>query len=115
MHATNFGLSWAFLIFWLVWIYQWVKMPPFRSLLGYTSRLACRDKTAWRFAQRFYALLGIEIFTILLIAAVCGALFNIDWLQSFNLQAIGLGIGLIIQNVATERELKRAFPKTKPQ
>ncbi|MFC6182290.1 SdpI family protein [Lactiplantibacillus daowaiensis] len=110
MHANSFGLAWGFLIFLLVWVYQWYRMPKFRSLLGYTSRRAIQDEQTWQFAQHFYAMLGVEIFTLLLIAAIIGGLFKITWLQSMNVQAIGLGVGLILQNLATERELKHAFP-----
>ena len=93
MANNNFGLALGFLVILLLWIYQRVRMPKMRS-------------------QRFYSMFGIEIFSILLIGAIIGGLFKIPLLQSFNFQAIALAVGLIMQNVATERELKHQFPKS---
>lgn len=110
MSTDSFGLAAGFLVILIIWIYQYVRMPKMRSLAGYMSQRAIKNEETWRFAQRFYSMFGIEIFTILLIGAIVGGLFNIAWLQSFNVQAIALALGLIIQNVATERELRHAFP-----
>ncbi|WP_318765593.1 SdpI family protein [Lactiplantibacillus carotarum] len=110
MSTDSFGLAAGFLVILIIWIYQYVRMPKMRSLAGYMSQRAIKNEETWRFAQRFYSMFGIEIFTLLLIGAIVGGLFNIAWLQSFNVQAIALALGLIIQNVATERELRHAFP-----
>ncbi|KRO27279.1 SdpI family protein [Lactiplantibacillus fabifermentans] len=110
MSSNSFGLAAAFLVILLIWIYQRIRMPKMRSLAGYMSRRAINNEETWRFAQRFYTMFGIEIFTILLLGALIGGVFNITWLQSVNMQALGLGIGLILQVVATERELRRQFP-----
>jgi len=114
MSNNSFGLALGFFVILLVWIYQRIRMPKMRSLAGYMSRRAIKNEETWRFAQRFYSMIGIEIFTILLIGAILGGLFKIALLESFNFQAIALGIGLIMQNLATERELKLQFP-SKPQ
>jgi hypothetical protein len=110
MSTNSFGLAAGFLVILIIWIYQRIRMPKMRSLAGYMSRRAIKNEETWRFAQQFYSMFGIEIFTILFVGAVAGGLLNIAWLQSFNVQAIALGLGLIIQNVATERELRHAFP-----
>lgn len=112
MANNNFGLALGFLVILLLWIYQRVRMPKMRSLAGYMSRRAIENEETWRFAQRFYSMFGIEIFSILLIGAIIGGLFKIPLLLSFNFQAIALAVGLIMQNVATERELKHQFPKS---
>ncbi|BDZ31622.1 SdpI family protein [Lactiplantibacillus sp. WILCCON 0030] len=114
MATNNFGLAPGFLIILIIWVYQRVRMPKMRSLAGYMSRRAIKNEETWKFAQHFYAMFGIEIFTILLVGAVWGGLFNVRWLQSINLQAIALGLALILQNVATERELRHEFPENKP-
>ena len=111
MSSNSFGLAAGFLVILIIWIYQRIRMPKMRSFAGYMSRLAIKNEDTWRFAQRFYSMFGIEIFTILLVGAVAGGLLNIAWLQSFNVQAVALALGLIIQNIATERELRRAFPR----
>ncbi|MFC6163749.1 SdpI family protein [Lactiplantibacillus dongliensis] len=110
MMLNQYGLTGCFLIFLLVWGYQWRHMPKFRSLWGYTSRRAGHNKTTWQFAQNFYAMLGVEIFGILTLASLVGLLLQIAWLQSSTLQILGLALGLIMQNVATERELRHQFP-----
>lgn len=110
MSTNSFGLAAGFLIILGVWIYQRIRMPKMRSLAGYMSRRAIQNETTWRFAQRFYSMFGIEIFTILFISAVVGGLFNIVWLQNVNIQMVALALGLIVQTVATERELRRQFP-----
>lgn len=113
MATNSFGLAPGFLVILIIWIYQKIRMPKMRSLAGYMSRRAIKDEETWQFAQRFYSMFGIEIFTILFIGSVCGGLFNIAWLQSINLQALALGIGLVLQNVATERELRLQYPEKK--
>jgi len=110
MVLNEFGLTGFFLIFLLVWLYQWWRMPKFRSLWGYTSRRAGKDAASWHFAQRFYAMLGVEIFGLLSLAALIGGFFQVTWLQNSTLQTLGLALGLIMQNVATERELRHQFP-----
>lgn len=112
MANNSFGLALGFLVILLLWIYQRVRMPKMRSLAGYMSRRAIENEETWRFAQRFYSMFGIEIFSILLIGAIIGGLFRMPLLQNFNFQAIALAVGLIMQNVATERELKHQFPKS---
>lgn len=114
MSNNNFGLAAAFGIILIIWIYQRIRIPKMHSLAGYMSRRAIKNEETWQFAQNFYSMFGIEIFTILLIGAVVGGLFNILWLQSMNVQVIAFGIGLIIQNVATERELRLQFPSQHP-
>ncbi|CAM3141938.1 SdpI family protein [Lactiplantibacillus plajomi] len=109
--TDNMGFITAYAVILIIWIYQRVRVPKMHSFAGYMSRRAIQSEEAWRFAQNFYSMFGIEVFTILLLGAIAGGIFNIAGLQSVNLQAVALGIGLIIQNVATERELKRAFPK----
>ncbi|MFB9770360.1 SdpI family protein [Lactiplantibacillus modestisalitolerans] len=110
MSNSGFGFTAGFLIILIVWIYQRIHMPKMRSFLGYTSRRAIKNEETWAFAQRFYSTFGIEIFTILLIGSIAGGLLNIAWLQDPTIQILGLGISLILQNIATERELRRAFP-----
>ncbi|RRK10656.1 SdpI family protein [Lactiplantibacillus garii] len=110
MSTNSFGLAAGFLVILIIWIYQRVRMPKMHSLAGYMSRRAIKTEETWQFAQRFYSTFGIEIFTILFLGAVAGGLFNIAWLQSVNVQAVALGIALILQNIATERELRHAFP-----
>ncbi|ASG80649.1 MULTISPECIES: SdpI family protein [Lactiplantibacillus] len=111
MANNSFGLALGFFVILLLWIYQRVRMPKMRSLAGYMSRRAIQNEKTWRFAQRFYSMVGIEIFSILLIGALAGGLFQIALLQSFKFQAIALAVGLIVQNMATEHELKLQFPK----
>ncbi|AVK60964.1 hypothetical protein C5Z25_03965 [Lactobacillus sp. CBA3605] len=114
MSSNNFGLATGFLVILLIWVYQRIRMPKMHSLAGYMSQRAIKNEQTWKFAQHFYAMLGIEIFGLLFIGAVLGGIFNIAGLQSVNLQAIALGAGLILQNIATERELRHEFPD-KPQ
>ena len=85
MANNNFGLALGFLVILLLWIYQRVRMPKMRSLAGYMSRRAIENEETWRFAQRFYSMFGIEIFSILLIGAIIGGLFKIPLLQSHRL------------------------------
>lgn len=111
MSTNGFGLAAGYLVILIIWVYQRIRMPKMRSFTGYLSRRAIQNEDTWRFAQQFYSMFGIEIFAILFIGALIGGLFNVGWLQSVNLQIVALALGLIFQNVATERELRRAFPK----
>lgn len=113
MATNSFGLAPGFLVILFIWIYQRIRMPKMRSLAGYMSRRAIKNDETWKYAQHVYTMFGIELFTILLVGAVWGGLFNVRWLQSINLQAMGLAVALILQNVATERELRRQFPTKK--